>query len=64
VARIAEQERIAAASITVISDTGLPSAPGIRLEFDLGQLLHLHNERVISKENLIGLFGCFGVPRN
>jgi phosphoserine phosphatase len=61
--RIAEREGIVPGSITVISDAGLPSAPGIRLEFDLGQLLHLYNEHVISKENLLGLFGSFGVPR-
>jgi predicted amino acid-binding ACT domain protein len=61
--RIAEREGIVPGSITVISDAGLSNAPGIRLEFDLGQLLHLYNEHVISKENLLGLFGSFGVPR-
>jgi phosphoserine phosphatase len=62
-AHVAEREKIPAADITVISDAGLPSAPGISLKLDLGQLLHLFNERVISKENLIGILGSFGVPR-
>jgi len=64
VPRIAEREGIAAESITVISDADLSGAPGIRLEFDLAQLLHLYNHRVISKENLLGLFGSFGLPRS
>jgi len=62
-AQISGREAISAADITVISDAGLPSAPGIRLQLDLGQLLHLFNERVIDEEKLIGILGSFGVPR-
>jgi phosphoserine phosphatase len=64
VRELAEQEGVAEQDITVISDAGLALAPGIRLDFDLGQLLHLYNERVISDDNLLGLLGSFGVPRD
>ena len=63
VPQIAAEEKVPAEDITVISDAGLSAAPGIRLQFDLGQLLHLHNEHVISAEQLLGLLGSFGVPR-
>jgi phosphoserine phosphatase len=64
VAQVAEWEKISADDITVISDAGLASAPGIGLELDLEQLLHLFNQRVITKHNLIGILGSFGVPRS
>ena len=63
-ARIAEQEGISNAEITFISDAGQPGAPGLRLELDLGQLLHLFNEHVVSSNNLVGILGSFGLPRS
>ena len=62
-AAIAASESVSAQDITVISDAGLAAVPGIRLQFDLGQLLHLYNERVISAEQLLGLLGSFGAAR-
>ena len=63
VAEVAAREGIGADAVTVISDAGQPSAPGIRLDFDLGQLLVLRNQRALSPDQLVGLLGAFGVPR-
>jgi phosphoserine phosphatase len=63
-AQIAEQEGISQDEVAFISDAGLPGAPGLRLEFDLGQLLHLFNQHVISSNNLVGILGSFGLPRS
>jgi phosphoserine phosphatase len=61
--QVAAAERVEPGDITIVSDADSASPPGIRLEFDLGQLLHLFNQRVISPDHLIGILGCFGVPR-
>ncbi len=63
VPEIAAREQVAVTDVTVISDAGLPAAPGISLDFDLGQLLHLHNEHVLSSQTLLGILGSFGLPR-
>ena len=63
-AQIAQQDGISSEEITFISDAGQPGAPGLQLELDLGQLLHLFNEHVISSNNLVGILGCFGLPRS
>jgi hypothetical protein len=62
VATVAEREQVQREDVTVIADAD--AAPmGIRLEFDLAQLLHLRNERVLSEDQLLGLLGSFGLPR-
>jgi phosphoserine phosphatase len=62
--QVAAAERVEPSDITIVSDADTESLPGIRLEFDLGQLLHLYNQRVISQDHMIGILGSFGVPRS
>jgi len=61
--RVTQTESVAAEDVTVMSDVGLDETCGIRLEFNLEMVLDLYNKHVISKENLVGLLGSFGVPR-
>jgi hypothetical protein len=49
--------------VTVITDQGCVETPGIRLHFDLGVLLDCYNKHAMSKENLLGLLGSFGIPQ-
>jgi phosphoserine phosphatase len=56
-------EDIDADDITTVDDEGCDETPGIRLDFDLEILLDCFNQRVMSKQNLIGLLGSFGIPR-
>jgi predicted amino acid-binding ACT domain protein/phosphoserine phosphatase len=60
---VATAEQMDGNDITVIGDVAADAPVGIRLEFDLAQLLHLRNERVLSSDQLLGLLGCFGLPR-
>ncbi len=60
IARLVREEAVSKDNITVISDRGTPEPPGIRLQFDLELLLNLYNQRIVSKENMIGLLGSFG----
>lgn len=61
--QLAEKEQISTEDITVVSDEGLPVTPGIRIELNLETILEMYNKHVISKENLIGLLGSFGIQR-
>ncbi len=61
--QLAEKEQIGTEDITVVSDEGLPITPGIRIELNLETILEMYNKHVISKENLIGLLGSFGIQR-
>jgi phosphoserine phosphatase len=67
VERIAESivqgEGISQEEITVISDSGTDHTPGIRLQFDLEKILDYYNQHILSKENLLGLLGSFGLVR-
>jgi phosphoserine phosphatase len=67
VERIAESivqgEGISQEEITVISDTDTNNTPGIRLQFDLEKILDYYNQHILSKENLLGLLGSFGLVR-
>jgi phosphoserine phosphatase len=60
---IIAQEKIDATDVTVLNDCGLDETPGIRLDFGLETMLELFNNKIITRENLIGILGCFGVPR-
>ncbi|MFH0954179.1 MAG: ACT domain-containing protein [Verrucomicrobiota bacterium] len=62
-ARLMREESVSKDDITVISDRGAAEPPGIRLQFDLGQLLDFFNKRIVSKENMVGLLGSFGIPK-
>ncbi len=63
VAAVASREQVDQRDVTVIADTDAETPMGIRLEFDLAQLLHLRNERVLSADQLLGLLGSFGLVR-
>ena len=47
--------------VTTLTDEGCEQPPGIRLTLDLDVLLRAFNERVVSKEDMLGLLGSFGV---
>ncbi len=59
---LTKQESVDEDDITVVSDLGAAEPPGIRLSFDLEQLLGFYNTRVLSRENVLGLLGSFGIP--
>jgi phosphoserine phosphatase len=56
IAAIVRDEGVGRDDITVVS-----GGNGIGLTFDLSTLLDLHNSKAISRENLLGLLGSFGV---
>ena len=58
---IIRNEQISPDEITVISKTGGDQSPGIRLHFDLEKILGYYNNRILSKEVLLGLLGSFGL---
>lgn len=62
IAALADAEGVSRDDVTVVSGAAGQSTPGIRLTFDLGTLLDLHNKRAVTKENLVGILGSFGVP--
>lgn len=50
--------------VTVISDPpDINAAAGLRLELDMKRLLDYYNQKVLSKDALLGLLGSFGIPR-
>jgi phosphoserine phosphatase len=50
-------------NVSIIADDGRDRAPGIRLTFDLEQILAYYNNKVLSRDALLGLLGSFGIPR-
>lgn len=62
VSEIAAGEGIAPADVAIISDHGMVETPGVRLEFNLGQILDYYNKKIISRDALLGLMGSFGMP--
>ena len=60
-----QREGIAEEDVTVLGDAESAGrgTPGIRIDFDMKALLDYYNQRVIGREQLIGLLGSFGVPR-
>jgi len=63
--RLAKLETVAREDITVItSDAAHPEAPppGLRLRFDMKLILDYYNQRILSRQALIGLLGSFGPP--
>lgn len=59
---LAEQEQVDRDDIILITDSET-GTPGIRLEVDLGIWLDCLNQRILSRENLAGLLGSFGLCR-
>jgi hypothetical protein len=57
-------ESVLRQDITVISDVEISSTPGIHIEPGMDVLLDYFNRRALTKENLIGILGCFGMPQN
>ena len=62
IGEMAAAEGISREDVAVISDAGMAETPGIRLEFDLGQILDYYNQKIISRDALLGLMGSFGIP--
>lgn len=65
IAQLIDRERVSPEVVTVLHEEQRPGqpAPGIRLQMDLRPLLELHNQRVLSRDNLLGLLGALGQPR-
>jgi len=61
-AHLTATEKLDRADMTVISDEGCAGTPGIRVEVNLEVLLDCVNKRVMSRDNLIGVLGSFGIP--
>jgi len=61
-ARLMDLERVGAQDITVVSDRGLATTPGLRLEFDLEMILNLCNDHIVGHDQLLGILGSFGIP--
>ena len=57
-------EAVREEDITVISDQDIdyPQTPGIRLEFNMKDMLDFMNQHILSKEALTGLLRSFGIP--
>lgn len=60
-AHLIDAEQVAPEDITTLTDQDCDQPPGIRLTLDLDVLLRSFNERIVSKENMLGLLGSFGV---
>ena len=59
-------EGISSEDIVVIDDKDVNNAavPGFNLEFDMKMVLDYMNQRILSKDNLLGVLGSFGIPSN
>ncbi|MBN1517072.1 hypothetical protein JXA32_10955 [Candidatus Sumerlaeota bacterium] len=64
IASVSAQESVGREDIAIIDDKDLPEPIGIRLQFELDKLLELYNKRVLSKENMLGVLGSFGVLKS
>ncbi|MBD3317374.1 MAG: hypothetical protein GF344_16420 [Chitinivibrionales bacterium] len=63
IAEVTAAEEIRADNVSVITDEGCNCPPGIRLEFDLERILEYYNKKIVSRDALLGILGCFGIPR-
>lgn len=61
ISRLAAEENVDRDDIAIITDNDCGKLPGIRLELDIGIWLDCLNRRIISRENLTGLIGAFGI---
>lgn len=62
---LCRKEGVSPEDITTLGNKGGGSllCPGIQLEFDLKLILDYYNQHILSKENILGLLGAFGLPR-
>ncbi len=62
--RLIKIENVNKDEITIINDIENPAStpPGFGLEFNMKQILDFYNQHVLSRENLIGILGSFGIP--
>ena len=60
--QIADSEGLDCDDITIVTDDGCRDTPGIRVDIDLNVWLDAWNQRILSRDNLLGLLGCFGIP--
>ncbi|MDH3346041.1 MAG: hypothetical protein OEL75_02540 [Kiritimatiellaceae bacterium] len=58
---LAAKEHVDLDDVTIITDAGSGATPGIRLELNLGIWLDCLNRHIISRNNLAGLIGSFGI---
>ena len=63
IAHLRREENVDQEDITIITDAGCTEPPGLRIQFNLEVLLECFNQRILSKENMIGLLGSFGTPK-
>lgn len=56
------RESVLRQDITVISDAEYPVTPGIHIEPGMDVLLDYFNRHALTKENIAGILGCFGMP--
>lgn len=62
IADLAQKESVSREDITVICDADFGAAPGIKAVFDMGTIIEYVNKRIITKDNLAGVLGSFGIP--
>ncbi len=64
-AALIESEGVEAEDITILSGEGSDTreTQGIRIDFKMRVLLDYFNQRILSREQLLGMLGSFGIPR-
>ena len=61
--QLVAQEAVAREDITIITDEAEGETPrGLRIRLNMKVLLDYYNQRILSREALIGLLGSFGIP--
>ncbi len=62
--QLIKTENVNKDEITIINDNKdkQSNPPGLGLEFNMKQILDYYNQHVLTRENLIGILGSFGVP--
>jgi ACT domain-containing protein len=61
-AHVTAAEKVQPDDVATITSRDCAESRGIRLEFNLEVLLDCINQRVLSRDNLLGLLGSFGIP--
>ena len=61
--RLASREGVVREDITIVADEAEGGPPqGLRIQLNIKILLEYYNQRILSREALIGLLGSFGIP--